>query len=291
VLRALVEVLAENGARASLAAQHSWQGVSRRVFEVRWEAQSGWVTLSFDRTSICILRDEIGGRGELRSSPGLTAGEYLGDSHLSLVATGEPVTLRASALRKAKLVCFVLEPRAAPELSTEQVESIESARSRLMFRDDRLSACAQLLSDYPGQTGSDAYAMALTRALLAAVLGVLTPPAQSHDGRLSASTLVCVLEHIDAHLDRSMTNDELAGIAGLAPGVFGHAFREVTGMSPPRWQMGARVRRAQRLMFDEPAKSLASVALRAGFSDQSHFSRAFLDIVGVSPRAWLHQHR
>jgi AraC family transcriptional regulator len=55
--------------------------------------------------------------------------------------------------------------------------------------------------------------------------------------------------------------------------------------------MGARVRRAQRLMFDEPAESLASVALRAGFSDQSHFSRAFLDIVGVSPRAWLHQHR
>jgi AraC-like DNA-binding protein len=55
--------------------------------------------------------------------------------------------------------------------------------------------------------------------------------------------------------------------------------------------MDARVRLAQRLMLDSPAESLASIGVRAGFSDQSHFSRAFFDIMGISPSAWLHQSR
>jgi transcriptional regulator GlxA family with amidase domain len=55
--------------------------------------------------------------------------------------------------------------------------------------------------------------------------------------------------------------------------------------------MDARVRLAQRLMVDDPALSLASIAVRSGFADQSHFSRAFLDILGTTPTAWLHQRR
>jgi AraC-like DNA-binding protein len=44
-------------------------------------------------------------------------------------------------------------------------------------------------------------------------------------------------------------------------------------------------------MVDKPTLSLSSVAVRSGFADQSHFSRAFLDILGVTPTAWLHQRR
>jgi AraC-like DNA-binding protein len=47
--------------------------------------------------------------------------------------------------------------------------------------------------------------------------------------------------------------------------------------------MDARVRLAQRLVFDNPAQSLANIASRAGFSDQSHFSRAFFEVMGMSP--------
>jgi AraC-like DNA-binding protein len=55
--------------------------------------------------------------------------------------------------------------------------------------------------------------------------------------------------------------------------------------------MDARVRFAQRLMVDNPALSLSLIASRSGFADQSHFSRAFLDILGITPTAWLHQRR
>jgi transcriptional regulator GlxA family with amidase domain len=109
--------------------------------------------------------------------------------------------------------------------------------------------------------------------------------------RLTGRQLARVLDHINEHLDERPTNDSLAQFAELSPMEFGSAFREATGLSPQRWQMDARVRSAQRLMVDTPTLSLSSVAVRSGFADQSHFSRAFLDILGVTPTAWLHQRR
>jgi AraC family transcriptional regulator len=40
---------------------------------------------------------------------------------------------------------------------------------------------------------------------------------------------------------------------------------------------------------DDPGESLAAIASLVGFSDASHFSRAFLEIVGTTPSAWLRQ--
>jgi AraC-like DNA-binding protein len=37
--------------------------------------------------------------------------------------------------------------------------------------------------------------------------------------------------------------------------------------------------------------SLADVSLAAGFAEQSHFSRVFKDVVGVSPGAWQRERR
>jgi AraC-like DNA-binding protein len=52
--------------------------------------------------------------------------------------------------------------------------------------------------------------------------------------------------------------------------------------------MDYRVRNAQRLLMDHPNESLTEVATLCGFADQSHFSRAFLKVVGLTPTAWLH---
>jgi len=279
-----------HGTRASIRCNREWPGMSGRIFDVHWDAEPGWVTWSFERPTLCLLREEIGGRGELRSQPDAPSeGEYFGTGHLTLRAAGEPLTLYAASLRQAQLACFVLDPQQAGCLTAEQVELILRAPSRMMFQDDRLRSCAQLLSDYEGE--HDPYAVGLSRALLAALLAVVSNPSPPSERRLTGSRLACVLTYIVEHLDQSLTNEPLARIAEISAAEFGHAFREVTGLSPLRWQMDARVRRAQRLMLDNPGHSLASVAMRSGFADQSHFSRAFLDIVGATPTAWLRQRR
>ena len=42
-------------------------------------------------------------------------------------------------------------------------------------------------------------------------------------------------------------------------------------------------------VVQNPTESLAEIASLVGFSDSSHFSRAFLEIVGTTPSAWLRQ--
>lgn len=61
-------------------------------------------------------------------------------------------------------------------------------------------------------------------------------------------------------------------------------FKSEIGLSPHQFQLQNRVRKAQRLLR-EPF-SLAEIALRAGFCDQSHLTRCFEKIVGLPPGAY-----
>jgi AraC family transcriptional regulator len=285
----LMEIRSERGLRATPLAAHDWPHVSMRVFEVLWLHQSGWLEISFEKLALCTLTDEIGGRGEFRYRSEIPHGEYWGDGHLTLVAAQESVTLFSSTLRKVRLACLLLHPEPGEGVGPEQVEAVRQLQGRVMFCDDRLRTCAQLLLESERGAPFDTYNAAITRALLAA----LTPHARlSPDDRgrsVADRSLLDVLRYATEHLDEDLTNADLARVASIPPGTFSHAFREATGMSSQRWQMDARVRRAQRLMYDEPDESLANIAIRAGFSDQSHFSRAFCDILGVTPSAWRHQ--
>ena len=284
--------MVQHGTHTSLRRRRQRAGLSCLLYDVIWDAEPGWVTWSFERPTLCFLVAEIGGRGELRARPDAPAeGEYFGTGHLTFLAAAEPVTLYSSSLRQAQFVCFVLCPQQAGCLTVEQGESISHAPSRFMFQDERLRSCAQMLSDYEGDDEHDAYALGLSGALLAALLGVLSDPVRPSGRRLTGGELARVLTYIIEHLDQRVTNESLARLSEFSPTQFGHAFREATGLSPQRWQMDARVRLAQRLIVDNPELSLALIAMRSGFADQSHFSRAFLDIVGITPTAWLHQRR
>jgi len=287
------EILVEERAtHASLRRSHHWAGLSCLVYDVRWDAGAGWLSLSFERPTLCFLVEEVGGRAELRARPDTPAeGEYFGTDHLTLLAAADPITLYSTSLRSVQFACFVLYPQEADCLTVEQAELVSRAPSRLMFKDDRLHTCAQMLSTYEGDDERDAYGLGLRHALLAALVGVVSDPVRPSADRLTGRQLARVLTHIVEHLHQRVGNESLAHVAEISPTQFGHAFRESTGLSPQRWQMDARVRFAQRLMVDNPALSLSLIALRSGFADQSHFSRAFLDILGTTPTAWLHQRR
>jgi AraC-like DNA-binding protein len=77
----------------------------------------------------------------------------------------------------------------------------------------------------------------------------------------------------------------LACECGLSLAHFSKAFRKSVGVPPHRWLIGQRIDLAKRLLRDAPMP-LAEVALACGFSNQSHFTRFFSSIVGVSPGAW-----
>ncbi|CAG4890120.1 helix-turn-helix domain-containing protein [Paraburkholderia saeva] len=77
----------------------------------------------------------------------------------------------------------------------------------------------------------------------------------------------------------------LADACDLLPTDFVRAFKKSTGLSPNQWLQTQRVRRAITLLQDGQL-SLGGVAMKAGFADQRHFTRAFTRRVGVSPDAY-----
>jgi transcriptional regulator of acetoin/glycerol metabolism/AraC-like DNA-binding protein len=110
---------------------------------------------------------------------------------------------------------------------------------------------------------------------------VLQPPR----GGLSAGALRRVCEFVESHLEDNISLDALAAQAHLSVYHFARAFRHSTGVSPHRYVLEQRVKRAQQLLVQTDL-SLASIASALGFSDQGHFSRQFHGLVGTTPSSY-----
>ncbi len=76
--------------------------------------------------------------------------------------------------------------------------------------------------------------------------------------------------------------DELARLAGVHPVAFARTFRRRYGRSPGEYLRECRLERAAALLHDR-RRPLLDIAALAGFSDQSHFSRAFRQQFGCTP--------
>jgi transcriptional regulator GlxA family with amidase domain len=94
-----------------------------------------------------------------------------------------------------------------------------------------------------------------------------------------------VTSHVEAHLDQTIRNEDLATLVRLHPSHFGRAFRNSFGEPPHEYVIRRRVERAQGLMLSTDAP-LSEIALDCGLADQAHLSRLFRRVVGESPRAW-----
>lgn len=76
----------------------------------------------------------------------------------------------------------------------------------------------------------------------------------------------------------------LAVLAGMSPFQLIRKFRAHTGMTPHAYLLDARINQAKTLLRE--GRSLADVAYRLQFADQSHFQRAFKRRVAATPKAY-----
>lgn len=97
-----------------------------------------------------------------------------------------------------------------------------------------------------------------------------------------------VLGYISEHLDRTISNQDLAELVGLSVSHFSRRFKASFGVPPRDYLIRGRVERAKTMMQD-PTASLCQIALDCGFCDQAHLSRLFLSVVGVTPSRWRRQ--
>jgi AraC family transcriptional regulator len=106
---------------------------------------------------------------------------------------------------------------------------------------------------------------------------------RGRDGTLPRGRLRAVLEYIEEHLDAAPTLSEIAAVTGLNPYHFARQFKAATGLPPHQYVITRRVEQAKVLLSAGTDLSLAELAARAGFYDQSQFSYHFKRLVGVTP--------
>jgi transcriptional regulator GlxA family with amidase domain len=141
--------------------------------------------------------------------------------------------------------------------------------------------------DKPGEAHPlflDHVALALM-AHMANVYGGMSPNAGLPRGGLALWQKRRVKELMTEGLNEEIPLSRLANECGLSVRHFARAFRQSTGYSPHRWLLKHRVDHARELLSNR-ALSLPDVAFSCGFADQSHFTRVFTAMVGVSPGAW-----
>lgn len=87
-----------------------------------------------------------------------------------------------------------------------------------------------------------------------------------------------------------LVTTQLARVAGLSTSQFERTFRKAFGTSPRQYLLGIRLEHACRLL-NETDDTVASVALRCGFYDHAHFTRAFASWMGMTPARYRRDHQ
>lgn len=118
-------------------------------------------------------------------------------------------------------------------------------------------------------------------------IGSKAPASQSifRPGGLAAWKAKRALEYIEDNLGSKMALRDMAKFVALSPSHFSRAFKRSLGSSPMAYVAARRVERA-KLMVTSTRERLMDIALTCGFSDQSHLTRSFRRVVGMSPGRW-----
>jgi AraC family transcriptional regulator len=108
----------------------------------------------------------------------------------------------------------------------------------------------------------------------------LSVPRSVARGRLGKEVLDRLKVYIVEHLHEPIEVTTLAAIAGRSPFHFSRVFTRSVGITPHRYVVRLRLQRAVELVR-EGRSSLADIASRTGFADQSHLSRWVRRVHGV----------
>lgn len=90
------------------------------------------------------------------------------------------------------------------------------------------------------------------------------------------------LRRVVAHLADDISLSDLAAQARLRTHHFGEAFKASTGISPHRYLVERRIRRAKELLLGAE-QSIAQIAISVGFASHSHFTDNSRRLTGTTP--------
>ena len=97
------------------------------------------------------------------------------------------------------------------------------------------------------------------------------------------------ISYIEQNFQNDITVETIAASCGLNRSYFGKIFHENMGKSPQEFLISYRMSKAAELLR-LTGLSIADIGNAVGYPNQLHFSRAFKNVYGISPRQWRNEH-
>ena len=174
--------------------------------------------------------------------------------------------------------CLLMEIAPARMAAIEQSSSW-TARP-LLARTPHLAAAGQRI--YAEFAEGDALSPLVVEGLVLEILGEAARAQLATEGTGQPAWLTRVLEQLHDCPGEPLTLSRLAQEAGVHPAHLARTFRQHCHCSVGEYLRRLRIEHASRDLQQTDA-SIAEIALRAGFFDQSHFSKVFRQQTGMSP--------
>ena len=179
---------------------------------------------------------------------------------------------------------FIEQTAEASEIDLDRLELINSfGQPDSQLHHIAMLLLAELQSD--GIMGQ-LYVESLTQVLVIHLLrhySTFTQPITFEDRSLTRTQSKQVIDYIHAHLDRDLTLVEIAQVLNISPTYFASLFKRAIGITPHKYVVQQRVERA-KLLLSKTDLAIAKIALEVGFSNQSHLTRQFRCLTGVTPK-------
>ncbi len=242
-----------------------------------------------ERPRLAVVLEEVGGR--LVVGAGQGAGRPDVDHIMDFAPARSAWSVTSAMVRYARLITFDIDPSALPRLFGDAPTPELPVSARRSFHDPRILGLARLFeTECQAIDGCALYGDSLSIGLTVLLADMdRARPRRQMNGGLTPRQLRAVTEFMEANLRHNISVAELAELTGLSPSHFCRMFKSVTGAPPHRWLNRLRIRQVKVLLLK--GEPLAQIALAAGFSDQSHLTRVFSRLEGVSPSAWRRERR
>lgn len=113
----------------------------------------------------------------------------------------------------------------------------------------------------------------------------ITPVHSSSGKRLQDFYIKEALTYIEQNFQNDISVEDIAAVCGLNRSYFGKIFKDAIGKTPQQFLLTYRMIKATELL-KLTHLSIGDISNAVGYSNQLHFSRAFKNVYGVSPREW-----